>query len=383
MLANQPSGSAEPLKRLDVISAFRKLSNKETTPVPIRKKTEVPLPEDPRNATGISEPETTTETLALGDNHPSPRNPLKEVVSPSPVWSDDWFQYWASSTPLGEGDPEEAEPPANNPTTVTTRTALTLPPGCPAVHAKQRWRRNGDGGASSTTQKPDVGYLGGLVDSVYPANEDTLNERIKKKIETPNAVGSSESRAVSPPKGLDPTIQVAWSTRQWAALAQKVDAGSTQVVTKSDNKPTWSPVAKMKVYDQYITVQLTTLLSGALDAISDAAYHIVSDQRMRSETFTDVADPVRDLTNTVLTGNSKTLSLKSPRGHPKFGKGDINGLKRAEKFPLITHASVDHLIDINTRKVMRCWNLTTQALKMLGPPVRLEAPPEACARSLS
>ena len=374
MLANQPSGSAEPLRRLDVISAFRKLSTKETTPMTTRKETEMPLPEDPREVTEISEPETTTEIVTLESNHTSPRNPVEKMVSPNPVWSDDWVQFWASSTLFGEEEPEEGEPPANNPTTVATRTALTLPHGCPSVQARQRWRRNGDGSAGSTTPKPDVGYLGGLAESVHPANEDTLNDRIKKKIETTNAVGSSESRAVPPPKGLDPTIQIEWSTRQWAALAQKVDAGSTQVVTKSDNKPTWSPVAKMKVYDQYITVQLTTLLSGALDAISDAAYHIGSDQRMRSETFTDEADPVRDLTNTVLTGNSKTLSLKSPRGHPKFGKGDINGLKRAEKFPLITHASVDHLIDINTRKVKRCWNLTTQALKTLGPPVRLEAP---------
>ena len=394
MLTAQSSGRTESLKRLDIISAFRRLSNKETTPVPLQETTEEVSRGGLRETTKASEPETTTGNLTLGDDEPLSLD-ASELTSQNPVWSDGWIQFWSRETHLFEKDPEGTEPTegidelngsldGGTPEIATTRRAPTPPPGCPAVSTRQRWRRQDSGGGSpgGSSQKANIGYLGDLVESVYPTNEDTLNKRIEKKVEATNAVDSNEDRVVPPPAGVDPIIQAAWSARQWGTLAQKVDAGTTQVVTKSDNKPTWSPVTKMKVYDQYITVQLTTLLSGALDAISDAAYHIISDKRMRSETFTDEADPVRDLTNTGVTGNTKTLSLKSPRGHPKFGEGAVNGIKRVEKFPLITHASVDHLIDINTRKVMRCWNLTTQALKTLGPPVRSENTPRLARGAL-
>ena len=365
---------------------FRRLTDKETTtPAPRPDTTEETPQGDLQGITEPQGPETTTESPPIRDEDPDPLN-VSETTSLRPVWSDEWMQFWSGETRPVQRGPDDASPPngvgglkvsrdQTTPRSAPTRKAPTPPPGCPAVHVRQRWRRQDNGGGSpgspgSTTPKADIGYLGGLVESVYPADEDTLNKRIEKKVENTNAVDNTKGGVISPPAGVDPMIQTAWSARQWETLAQKIDAGTTQVVTKADNKPTWSPVAKMKVYDQYITVQLTTLLSGALDAISDAAYHINSDKRMRSETFTDDADPVRDLRNTGITGNTKSLSLKSPRGHPEFGKGAANGIKRVEQFPLITHASVDHLIDINTRKVRRCWNLTTQALKALGPPVK-------------
>ena len=88
---------------------------------------------------------------------------------------------------------------------------------------------------------------------------------------------------------------------------------------------------------------------------------------VEGETYSDVADPVRTVDDT------KILALKSPRSHPKFGEGTTQGLLRASQFPLITHAAVDHIIDMNVRKIDRCRGLANQALESLGPPV---PPPE-------
>ena len=231
-------------------------------------------------------------------------------------------------------------------------------PPCPVFSPKRRWRRtDGNGGGL----RPDKGYLDDPADSLFATGEDTVDKRVAKKIKTINAAQAEAVEPLTPPEGIDSTIQSDWELRQWADVARKVDAGHTRVRAKTDNEPSWLPVTKMKLYDQYFTVQLKTLVSAAIDAIADASFHITGSNHVAGETYTAVDDPVRTVDNT------KTLALKSPRGHPKFGVGATQGLARAIQFPLITHAAVDHVIDINMRKLNRCHTLAMQALESLPP----------------
>ena len=105
-----------------------------------------------------------------------------------------------------------------------------------------------------------------------------MDKRMGKKIQSVNAVQVNGGGVLTPPRGVNPTIQQDWESRRWTKVAKKVDAGHTQVTAKADNKPSRLPVAKMKMYDQNITVQLKTQISAALDAIADAAYHIDGSQ---------------------------------------------------------------------------------------------------------
>ena len=238
-------------------------------------------------------------------------------------------------------------------------------PPCPVFSPKRRWRRtDGNGGGL----RPDKGYLDDPADSLFATGEDTVNKRVAKRIKSTNAAQAEAIEPLTPPEGIDSTIQSDWELRQWADVARKVDAGHTRVRAKTDNEPSWLPVTKMKLYDQYFTVQLKTLVSAAIDAIADASFHITGSNHVAGETYTAVDDPVRTVDNT------KTLALKSPRGHPKFGVGATQGLARAIQFPLITHAAVDHVIDINMRKLNRCHTLAMQALESLGAPI---PPPES------
>ena len=179
-------------------------------------------------------------------------------------------------------------------------------PPCPVFRPRRRWRRN---------QLPDKGYLDSSADSLFTAEEDTVNKRLLKKIKSTNAAQTVSDRTLTPPEGVGSVLQADWESRKWSDLARKVDAGHTRVIAKTDNEPSWLPVAKMKIYDQYFTVQLKTLVSAAVDAITDAAFHITGSYHKEGETYSDVADPVRTVDDTQI------VALKSPRNHPKFGKG--------------------------------------------------------------
>ena len=263
--------------------------------------------------------------------------------------------------PQIEGTEERMESNGVNTETETAADGLVgkpKGPPCPVFRPRRRWRRN---------ELPDKGYLGNSADSLFTADEDTVNKRLLKKIKSTNAAQTVSDRTLTPPEGVGSVLQADWESRKWSDLARKVDAGHTRVIAKTDNEPSWLPVAKMKIYDQYFTVQLKTLVSAAVDAITDAAFHITGSYHKEGETYSDVADPVRTIDDTQIVG------LKSPRSHPKFGKGTTQGLLRASQFPLITHAAVDHVIDMNVRKIDRCQVLANQALESLGPPI---PPPE-------
>ena len=207
---------------LDVISVFRRLTDKETTTLAPRPDTTEETPQgDLQGTTEPPGPETTTENLPVRDEDPGSSNatetgPLNvaETTSLRPVWSDEWMQFWSGEAHPVQKRPDDASLPnevgglkgsrdQTTPRLAPTRKAPTPPPGCPAVHVRQRWRRQGDGGGSSGSpgspaQKADIGYLGGLVESVYPADEDTLNKRIEKKVEDTNAVDNTKGGEFHP-----------------------------------------------------------------------------------------------------------------------------------------------------------------------------------------
>ena len=344
----------------------------------------------PSTITPMPSPTTPTETVTTVGEDESPavgedeQPALDETTAPdvtedttqpgftlmNPGWAD-WDGYFERAAVPSEITQEyapeaqaiKADDTGEDPTIAPS--SIRAPP-CPVFRPRRRWRRSNNSGGGGDTP-PDKGYLDEVAKSLYTAEEDTVDERIEKKIKTINAIQTIQGEDLTPPRGVDAAIRPDWESRSWAEVARKVDAGHTQVNVKNDNKPSWLPVVKMKLYDQYFTVQIKALVSAAIDAITDAAFHIDGSHHVEGETYTAVADPVRTVDST------KTLALKSPRSHPKFGVGKVQGMTRVADFPLITHAAIDHIIDINTRKIERCRALAFQAMESLGPPI---PPPE-------
>ena len=153
-------------------------------------------------------------------------------------------------------------------------------------------------------------------------------------------------------------------------------AGVAKITNTKTNRPSWVPVGKMVTYDQYVTIQISTELSPALDAVDDLTHHLVSDARMLEESFTNASDPVREV------DPAKLRSLKSPRGHPKFGMGSGEVWKRIKKFPVIDFATVDHTIDIAARRARWCQAMAQQAMELLGPVIEAGDAPRKARNAL-
>ena len=215
--------------------------------------------------------------------------------------------------------------------------------------------------------KSNVAYMEDLAKSIFPAGEETLEKRIHKGIQDLNEVQPNPQTLTSYPKGVAEDLQTLWSQRQWDELIEEVSADETSVSQPADNRPSWVAVRKIKTYDQYVTIQIKTPISPAIDAVNDAAYHLQSDRRMREETYSAGDDPVRT------TDDTKTRSLKSPRGHPKFGKGTTKARERRVRYPLVDHASTDHVIDVSARRSKKCKERTEMAVSLLGPVVPAQA----------
>ena len=207
----------------------------------------------------------------------------------------------------------------------------------------------------------DIAYLQEGKDSTHPTGQITAAERLSLGLDKGNERKTVTDLVGAPPQGVPANLLSDWNNRKWEQLTSRLDADGAKITKRRDNRPSWVPVGKMVTYDQHVTIQIVTEISPAIDAIDDLTYHLLSDVRMLSESFTNDSDPVRVLEP------GKLKSLKSPRGHPSFGMGTDEPWKRVKKFPVIDFATVDHTLDISARQAQRCQSSARHALSILGP----------------
>ena len=205
--------------------------------------------------------------------------------------------------------------------------------------------------------------------SRYEATKEKMNQRVVATIEALNAVPSPVSAVTDYPRGLAEGIKDGWHKKgndRWKTMIKKIDHEGLEELQKEANpiNPSWSVVGAMVMYTQYVTLGLESPLSAALDAINDATFHIESDERMHAVAYSDEANPVRTTPD-----KEKPLSMKSPRGHANFGKG-TTAEDRVENYPLLHHATIDHVIDVDSRRIADCNARAEQAVTQLGPPMR-------------
>ena len=205
-------------------------------------------------------------------------------------------------------------------------------------------------------------------DSKYEATKERMNERVLATIEALNAVPSTVSTVTDYPRGLAEEVKDDWHKKgneRWKGIVKKINHEGLEELRKETDpiNPSWSVVGAMVMFTQYVTLGLESPLSAALDAVNDATFHMESDERMHAVAYSDDANPVRTTPD-----KEKPLSMKSPRGHVNFGKG-TTAENRVEKYPLLHHATIDHVIDVDSRRIADCNAMAKQAVAQLGPPM--------------
>ena len=205
-------------------------------------------------------------------------------------------------------------------------------------------------------------------DSKYEATKERMNERVLATIEALNAVPSTVSTVTDYPRGLAEEVKDDWHKKgneRWKGIVKKINHEGLEELRKETDpiNPSWSVVGAMVMFTQYVTLGLESPLSAALDAVNDATFHMESDERMHAVAYSDDANPVRTTPD-----KEKPLSMKSPRGHVNFGKG-TTAENRVEKYPLLHHATIDHVIDVDSRRIADCNAMAKQAVTQLGPPM--------------
>ena len=205
-------------------------------------------------------------------------------------------------------------------------------------------------------------------DSKYEATKERMNERVLATIEALNAVPSTVSTVTDYPRGLAEEVKDDWHKKgneRWKGIVKKINHEGLEELRKETDpiNPSWSVVGAMVMFTQYVTLGLESPLSAALDAVNDATFHMESDERMHAVAYSDDANPVRTTPD-----KEKPLSMKSPRGHVNFGKG-TTAENRVENYPLLHHATIDHVIDVDSRRIADCNAMAKQAVTQLGPPM--------------
>ena len=199
----------------------------------------------------------------------------------------------------------------------------------------------------------------------HPSGKQKLNPRIEQTVNEFNGVKAipNSNSWIGHPEGLDPTLVDDWkSIKQgdWSQIVQKIKEEGLGDTLIQGGYPEWSVIGGMITFDQYITLELTSQLSPALDTVDDAVYHIISDDKMHQQKYSTGNNPERQ----AITGD-QPLSLKSPRGHVDFGSGNKRK-ERVEKFPLIHHGTMDHVVDMSERRIQMCQEEAKQATAQFG-----------------
>ena len=205
-------------------------------------------------------------------------------------------------------------------------------------------------------------------ESKYEATKEKMNKRVLATIEALNAVPSTVSTVTDYPRGLAEEVKDDWHKKgndRWKGIVKKINHEGLEELRKETDpiNPSWSVVGAMVMFTQYVTLGLESPLSAALDAVNDATFHMESDERMHAVAYSDDANPVRTTPD-----KEKPLSMKSPRGHVNFGKG-TTAEGRVENYPLLHHATIDHVIDVDSRRIADCNAMAKQAVTQLGPPM--------------
>ena len=263
----------------------------------------------------------------------------------------------APAKPAGrEHSPEKPDPALQNETQPMREDIPETKPTKPPLLPEQDGRRRRGVKIADHT------------DSKYEATKERMNERVLATIEALNAVPSTVSTVTDYPRGLAEEVKDDWHKKgneRWKGIVKKINHEGLEELRKETNpiNPSWSVVGAMVMFTQYVTLGLESPLSAALDAVNDATFHMESDERMHAVAYSDDANPVRTTPD-----KEKPLSMKSPRGHVNFGKG-TTAENRVEKYPLLHHATIDHVIDVDSRRIADCNAMAKQAVTQLGPPM--------------
>ena len=202
-------------------------------------------------------------------------------------------------------------------------------------------------------------------DSIYAAGKKKMNQRVIAKINELNEETTLTPPSNELPSGLMEDIQDEWfdaRNDKWTDITEKISHEGLEELTLDGTamNPTWSVEGAMVVFTQYVTLGIVSPLSAAIDAINDATFHVKSDERMHAIKYSEGANPTQESQDLDV-----PLSLKSPRGHHLFGKG--SGAKaRVQQYPIIHHGTMDHVLDVDSRRISDCNARAEQAVAQLG-----------------
>ena len=202
-------------------------------------------------------------------------------------------------------------------------------------------------------------------DSIFPAGRERMNQRVVAKINELNEETTLTPPSNDLPSGLVEDIQGEWfddENDKWSDITQKINHEGLEEVpldTVAIN-PTWSVEGAMVIFTQYVTLGIVSPLSAAIDAINDATFHVKSDERMHAAKYSTGANPSQEVLDLEV-----PLSLKSPRGHSLFGKGS-KAKARVQQYPIVHHGTMDHVLDVDSRRISDCNARAEQAVAQLG-----------------
>ena len=192
---------------------------------------------------------------------------------------------------------------------------------------------------------------------------NTLDQRIATWMRTQGQSTSVGGRRQKPPfMGIAGNLQKTWSERQgsddtWKLL--KSDVSQSQVTTSQgvEGSAEWKVVGKASVYDQEVTLEITTPISPLVDTMDDLTFHLDTQYAMKKE---EVEGGQRKTTdNSWYWG-----TLQSLRGHPDLNDGDADELKKAlQKFRLFEQGSTDHALELNGKVALSCQRRTWITLR--------------------
>ena len=209
--------------------------------------------------------------------------------------------------------------------------------------------------------------------SVHTAGEEKMDQRVVARINEINEKTTLKPPTNKLPLGLMEDIQEEWFAEgedKWTKITEKINHEGLEEIPVDGipMNPTWSIEGAMVVFTQYVTLGLVSPLSAAMDAINDATFHMESDERMHKAKYSAGANPVQEAQDLEV-----PLSLKSPRGHTLFGKG--SGAKaRVEQYPIIHHGTMDHVLDVDSRRISDCNARAKQAVAQLGRVMEVDDP---------
>ena len=210
-------------------------------------------------------------------------------------------------------------------------------------------------------------------ESTYPTGKKKMNQRVVAKINELNEETTLTPPSNNHPSGLVEDIQDEWfddGNDKWIDITQKINHEGLEELPSNEISinPTWSVEGAMVVFTQYVTLGIVSPLSAAIDAINDATFHVRSDERMHAAKYSDGANPIREAQDLEV-----PLSLKSPRGHTLFGKGS-QAKARVQQYPIIHHGTMDHVLDVDSRRISDCNARAEQAVSQLGRVMEVDHP---------